>query len=128
MSSLLRRYGLYLLRWQLSTPILAGCLIVFAALGEVWATVLANGVGGLMFFWVDRFIFTHPCLGRFWEIEESVKCADCGRVARGYRLVCANAGRYDKRRDPKPEFRCEACSRHKMEAMQRRGLLAGEER
>ena len=53
----LKRYGLYLLRWQLSTPILAICLIWLGGLGEIPATIIANLVGGLIFFWVDKWIF-----------------------------------------------------------------------
>ena len=52
-----RRYFVYLLRWQLSTPILALCLYWIGGLGEIPATIIANLVGGLIFFWVDRFIF-----------------------------------------------------------------------
>lgn len=110
MKSLLKRYGLYLLRWQLSTPILAVCLIVFASIGKVWSTVLANLIGGLIFFWVDRFIFTDPCLGDIWGVAENVVCADCGKVDRGYRLVCSRGKKYDRRKDAEPEFRCHECS------------------
>ena len=48
---------LYILRWQCSTPILALCLYWIGGLGEIPATIIANLVGGLIFFWVDRFIF-----------------------------------------------------------------------
>lgn len=47
---------MYLLRWQLSTPILAICLSFFN-FGNFWNTVLANLIGGLLFFWIDRLIF-----------------------------------------------------------------------
>ena len=53
----MKKYVLYLLRWQLSTPILAICLIWLAGLGELWATIVANLIGGLIFFWVDKWIF-----------------------------------------------------------------------
>ena len=52
-----RRYFVYLLRWQLSTPILAVCLFWLGGMGEFWATIIANLIGGLIFFWVDRIIF-----------------------------------------------------------------------
>lgn len=52
-----KKYLLYLLRWQLSTPILAVCLHFMAGLGELWATIFANLIGGLIFFWVDKYIF-----------------------------------------------------------------------
>lgn len=54
---MIRQYLLYLLRWQFSTPILAVCIALFASLGSLWATVIANLVGGLIFFWVDKLIF-----------------------------------------------------------------------
>lgn len=53
----MKRFLLYLLRWQLSTPILAGCLVLFASFGTTMATVLSNLIGGIIFFWVDRWIF-----------------------------------------------------------------------
>ena len=52
-----KQLALYLIRWQLSTPILAVCLVWLAGLGEFWAAVVANLAGGLIFFWVDRLIF-----------------------------------------------------------------------
>ena len=55
--SLFKRYVLYLLRWQLSTPILAVCYIYLNHLGTTLATIIANLVGGLIFFWVDKWIF-----------------------------------------------------------------------
>ncbi|MEA1958803.1 MAG: hypothetical protein U9N44_03905 [Chloroflexota bacterium] len=113
---LLRKYTLYLLRWQLSTPILAVCVVGFASLGTTWSTVLANLFGGLLFFWVDRWIFrkTDILRGEVWEIQQDIACADCGGVAdRGYRLV--KASHYDKSNDKKPEFRCQTCSQSKYE-------------
>ena len=51
------RFLLYLGRWQCSSPILALCLIWLEPVGAVWATVIANLIGGAIFFWVDRIIF-----------------------------------------------------------------------
>lgn len=48
---------LYIARWQLSTPVLAVCLTLFTGLGTFWATVLANLVGSILFFPVDKLIF-----------------------------------------------------------------------
>ena len=56
---MVKKYLLYLLRWQLSTPILALCLVCLSGLGELWATIIANLIGGLIFFWVDNLIFGH---------------------------------------------------------------------
>lgn len=53
----MKKFLLYLGRWQLSTPILAGCLILLSGLGSFWATVVANLIGGAIFFWVDKLIF-----------------------------------------------------------------------
>lgn len=52
----IKPYLLYLLRWQLSTPILALALYLlnFNTLIE---TIIANLIGGLIFFWVDKKIF-----------------------------------------------------------------------
>ncbi|MDD1673656.1 MAG: hypothetical protein LUP99_04520 [Methanomicrobiales archaeon] len=50
------RYGLYLLRWQASTPILVGVVILLAATGQIVSAIMANLIGGLIFFWVDQFI------------------------------------------------------------------------
>lgn len=52
-----KRFVLYLIRWQLSTPILALCLWWLGGVGELPATIIANLVGGCIFFWVDRLIF-----------------------------------------------------------------------
>lgn len=51
------RFLLYLLRWQLSSPILAIVLFLLADYGIGKATVIANLIGGITFFWVDRWIF-----------------------------------------------------------------------
>lgn len=116
----LRRYALYLVRWQLSTPILAVVLVWLASFGELAATVVANLIGGLIFFWVDRFIFTSPAIEPQWAVRDEVRCADCGTVCRGYRLV--RSGEYDRSSDPAPQFRCEACSARKAEELRRRGI------
>ncbi|HIH85768.1 MAG: hypothetical protein PWQ46_940 [Methanomicrobiaceae archaeon] len=115
-----KRYGLYLVRWQLSTPILAGVLALLGSLGALVATIIANLVGGLIFFWVDRFIFTSETLAAQWEVRDDIRCVDCGRVARGYRLV--RAKNYDRTSDPAPEFRCEACSKKKSDELKKRGI------
>lgn len=50
------KFILYLIRWQLSTPILALCLN-FLNFGTLINTIIANLVGGAIFFWVDKYIF-----------------------------------------------------------------------
>lgn len=115
-----KRYGLYLLRWQASTPILAGVGIILVSMGQIVAAIIANLIGGLIFFWVDQFIFTSQSLAAQWEVRENITCVDCGKLARGYRLV--KAGDYDKTHDHEPEFRCEECSKKKTEQLRERGV------
>lgn len=119
---MLKRYLAYLARWQLSTPILAVCIGTFAAWGNVMATVMANLIGGLIFFWIDRCIFAQRGRDTLWEIKSSVACADCGRRARGYRLVRAPG--YDRQKDPAPQYRCEPCSVRKLAALEQQGVAA----
>jgi DNA-directed RNA polymerase subunit RPC12/RpoP len=115
-----KRYGLYLLRWQASTPILAGVGIILASMGQWVAAIIANLIGGLIFFWVDQFIFTSQSLAAQWEVKENIACVDCGKIARGYRLV--RSGDYDRTLDHEPEFRCEECSQRKIEELKGRGV------
>jgi hypothetical protein len=116
----LKRYGLYLVRWQLSTPILAATLVLLASLGKFYATIAANLVGGLIFFWVDNFIFRSRRLEAQWEVRENVICCDCHQAARGYRLVMTR--NYDKS-DAPPQFRCEACSQKKTKKLRSEGVV-----
>lgn len=53
------KFILYLLRWQLSTPVLYICLWWLADTNGWLATFTANLIGGSIFFWVDRWIFRH---------------------------------------------------------------------
>jgi hypothetical protein len=112
-----RKYVLYLVRWQLSTPILAVCVwLMTQHLGATTTTVIANFIGGLIFFWVDRWIFrkTDILRGEVWERQFNITCADCGKDADlGYRLVRRDG--YDRSGDQRPQFRCAACSQKKYE-------------
>jgi DNA-directed RNA polymerase subunit RPC12/RpoP len=114
------RYGLYLLRWQVSTPILAGVGIILVSMGQIVSAIIANLIGGLIFFWVDRFIFTSQALAAQWEVRENIVCSDCGKISRGYRLV--RADNYDRSDHDKPEFRCEECSEKKTRQLRERGI------
>ena len=55
------QYILYLIRWQASTPILFLCVNFLPfrndKLGNAAKTVIANLIGAIIFFWVDRWIF-----------------------------------------------------------------------
>lgn len=116
----MKRYGLYLFRWQLSTPILAGVLLVMSRVDKITATVVANLIGGLIFYWIDLFIFTSQRLNVEWEVRDIVTCVDCGKEARGYRIIRAKG--YDKTKTGAPEFRCEECSKKKTEELRERGI------
>jgi DNA-directed RNA polymerase subunit RPC12/RpoP len=122
-----KRYLLYLLRWQLSTPILAPIISYFKNSPAIFGTkddwlgaIVANFIGGLIFFWVDRFIFNSDKLGPVWNIVDDVRCVDCGKIARGYRLI--KTKKYDKI-DALPEFRCEACSIKKENELRKQGKI-----
>ena len=52
-----KKYFIYLIRWQLSTPIIAVVISAFSNLNPWVATIIANLIGGLMFFCLDRTIF-----------------------------------------------------------------------
>lgn len=52
----MKRYILYILRWQLSTPILALILYLLHT-NEIIETIIANLIGGMIFYWADKLIF-----------------------------------------------------------------------
>jgi DNA-directed RNA polymerase subunit RPC12/RpoP len=83
-------------------------------------TIFANLLGGLIFFWVDKYIFKNTILAPLWEIQEEIKCVDCGQVSKGFRLV--KTTNYDKTQDKNPEFRCEECSSRKLKKLKERGI------
>jgi len=115
-----KRYILYLIRWQLSTPILAVVPIIFNLTNFWTAAFYANIIGGLIFFWVDNFIFTSKELTTQWEIIENIMCSDCGKIARGYRIV--KSPNYDRTNDKEPKFRCEICSVNKTNELRNCGI------
>ena len=111
----MKRFVLYLFRWQLSTPIL---WLAVKQLGVgVWSTVIANLIGGAIFFWVDKFIFTSKAI-EVWHIKEG-KCDKCGAVSHLWRLV-RTVG-YDKS-EAKPIFLCLKCSQEKTEELRSQGI------
>ena len=68
---LFKKYSLYLLRWQLSTPILAIVLKLLSNMNTLSATIIANLIGGLIFFWVDKIIFKKKSDIPLWEIKNN---------------------------------------------------------
>jgi hypothetical protein len=86
----------------------------------LYATIIANLIGGLIFFWVDKFIFTSKKLDSVeWEVIEEAVCYDCGKLDRGYRIRKAKG--YDRTGEV-PQFRCELCSKAKTEELRKRGI------
>lgn len=102
----MKRFLLYLLRWQLSTPVLA--VIVYLITNELLATFIANLVGGCIFYWVDKFIFTSKFLNPLWEIKRDNTCVDCGFKGYGFRIALRH--NYNKLNDATPEYRCYKCA------------------
>lgn len=122
-----RRYFLYLVRWQLSTPILAPVVAYFKHSPSIFGTredwigsAVANLIGGLIFFWVDKFIFTSKALESQWEIRDNANCTDCDKESRGYRL--AKTANYDRLSVKNPQFRCEDCSKKKTKELRKKGI------
>lgn len=118
-----RQYALYLVRWQLSTPILAVVLIVMGkyGIGATVATIVANLIGGLMFYWIDRYIFRKKILVPWWEAKENILCGRCNKpAARGYRLVKSKNYNAESKL---PVFLCESCSLEKSEALRGKGVV-----
>jgi DNA-directed RNA polymerase subunit RPC12/RpoP len=90
--------------------------------GEWTATIIANLAGGLIFYWVDMFIFTSSSLAVYWEIRDGVRCVDCGKDAqKGFRVIKAGKS-YDKTFDDNPEFRCQDCSSKKIKELRGKGV------
>lgn len=120
MKDFIKKFVFYLFRWQLSTPILSVVLIWLATLNKWAAAGIANLIGGIIFFWVDKWIFKETFLAPLWEIKENIKCIDCGKICKGFRLV--KSTNYDRLKDKEPEFRCEECSKNKLEELRQRGV------
>jgi len=106
----MKRYLLYLLRCQCSTPILA--VVVWALhFNSIVEAILANLIGGLIFFWIDRLIFKQVRIYVWWEKKDGV-CVDCGMSGTTMRVI--KAGRYDKEEDGNPQYRCKKCAEKKL--------------
>ena len=52
----MKRFLLYLIRWQCSSPILAICLH-FLGFNVLVNTIIANLIGGIIFYFIDKRIF-----------------------------------------------------------------------
>jgi hypothetical protein len=111
----MNKFILYLIRWQLSTPIL--WLVVKQMGTSLWATVLANLIGGMIFYWVDKFIFTSEAI-ELWHLKEG-ECDKCKSKGHLWRL--ALAPKYDKRKEANPIFLCMKCSKEKTNTLRSKG-------
>jgi hypothetical protein len=112
----MKRFILYLLRWQCSSPLLFFCLLyLIPIVGELWATIASNLIGGAIFFYFDRFIFTSAYFNPLWEIKSNVVCADCNKLGYGFRIALKKG--YDKTKESNPEFRCYECAKNKANDM-----------
>jgi hypothetical protein len=106
----MKKFFLYLLRWQLSTPII---WLVVRNLGTgLTATIIANFIGGCIFFWIDKFIFRSN-KPEIWYLKKG-KCSNCHKSGELYRLV--KAENYD-RTTAKPKFLCAECSLQKLKTL-----------
>ncbi len=53
----IRKFIMYLIRWQLSTPVM-WVIIIYLNINSYFTKVLiANLIGGIIFFWIDMSIF-----------------------------------------------------------------------
>lgn len=111
----------YMIRWQLSTPILAWVTYMFTGTSESISTaIVGNLIGSLIFYWIDLVTFLSGTLSHQWEVKDNITCHDCGsEVIRGYRLVIAP--KYNRIKHT-PQYRCETCSIQKVESLKKAGL------
>jgi hypothetical protein len=128
------RFLLYLARWQASSVLLAPAIAIvnafftpnvdwntvawFGTLTSWVGAICGNFVGGCVFFWVDRFIFTSKAV-EMWHVIPNGKCDQCGKVTELWRLTLAP--RYDKRQD-EPKYLCMECSKKKTDQLRSKGI------
>ena len=122
---MLKKLLLYAFRWQLSSPILAVVMAIvkgtpnwFGTAEEWKAAAIANLVGSLIFFWVDRFIFTSGAV-EVWNFKDNGVCDQCGKEESLWRLV--KASNYDKS-GSEPKFLCMGCSKKKTDELRAKGI------
>ncbi|MFH1507185.1 MAG: hypothetical protein ABIG46_01985 [Candidatus Omnitrophota bacterium] len=100
----------------MSTPIL---WLVVKNLGVgIYSTIIANLIGGSIFFWIDKFIFTSKAV-EMWHFRERGYCDDCQKETSLWRLVLAP--NYD-RRQSEPRFFCIECSKRRTDALRDKGI------
>lgn len=55
----MRRLIAYILRWQMSTPILAVVTYWLSGYGTILSSIAANLIGGMLFYKIDEKIFNN---------------------------------------------------------------------
>lgn len=82
----IKKFLIYLIRWQLSTPII---WLVVRNLGTgLYATIIANFIGGCIFFWVDKIIFKSKKLKIMYL--KNGKCDNCQNLGKLYKTNIDN--------------------------------------
>jgi hypothetical protein len=84
---------------------------------SLYSTIIANLIGGSIFFWIDKFIFTSQAL-EIWHIKEG-RCDNCGVNSHLWRLIKTTG--YDKS-NAKPIFLCMKCSKEKTDQLRAKGV------
>ena len=118
---MLKKFIIYVFRWQLSTPLL--WLVVHRLGVGIGSTVIANLIGSSIFFWVDKFIFNaqKSKIMELWQVKDFEHCHACGKKSVLWRLV--KTENYD-RSDAKSVFLCRRCSQEKLQELKERGIQA----
>lgn len=118
----MKKFLLYLIRWEMSTFTLAPVISLLAIYGitNSWiAAFTGNFIGACIFFWVDRWIFKSNAF-EIWNIRENGICDRCNKKSEIlYRLVRAPG--YNKV-NSEPLFLCMECSKEKTEELRNRGV------
>ena len=128
------KFALYLARWQASSLVLAPVIAIVNALftpNVDWNTVAwfgtliswtraisANLIGGCIFYWVDKFIFTSKAV-EMWHFIPEGNCDECGNRTELWRLTLAPG--YDKRTD-EPKYLCMECSKKQTDKLRAKGI------
>jgi hypothetical protein len=122
---MVRKFVLYFIRWQMSSPILAIVIAIvkgspnwFGTAEDWYSAAIANAIGASIFFWVDRFIFTSKAV-EMWHVIKEGTCDNCGKVTELWRLTLAPG--YDKRQD-EPKYLCMECSKKKTDQLRKSGI------
>lgn len=53
----MKRFIIYLMRWQLSGVILAPCIYLLSDYGSIVSAIVANLIGGTIFYKLDKYLF-----------------------------------------------------------------------